>query len=214
MQNVGGQYYFYGTTFIEGNKNTKNLPNSIGLIWDVSLSYKNRDLKKELDLLDAYFQKIKNVNVTLYFLSYNFEKQQDFIISNGNWKNLKSYLSNAKYDGGTRHSQIRLSGQDEYLFFTDGLSFLSENTLPKIKKPLYTITSSASADFAFLNYASMQTGGSFINLNQLNLENALYQLVNTNLKFLGVKEKNYTITDVFPMEGTSVSGSFLFQGFL
>ena len=211
MQNAGGQHYFYGNTFIEGNKAAKKPSASIGLIWDNSLSCQTRDLKKELDLLDAYFQKIKNTKVTLYFLNYTFEKQKEYVISNGNWAELKSVLQNAKYDGGTRFSQINFIGHDEYLFFSDGLSSLSENLLPKTKKPVYTITSSASADFAFLNFSSMQTGGNFINLNQLNIENALDKLVNNNLKFLGIKE-NFTVTDLFPLEGTSVSGSFSFSG--
>lgn len=211
MQNVGGQHYFYGNTFIEGNKVAKKVSGSIGLIWDNSLSCQTRDLKKELDLLDAYFQKIKNTKVTLYFLNYTFEKQKEYVISNGNWSELKSVLQNTKYDGGTRFSQINFTGHDEYLFFSDGLSSLSENILPKTKKPVYTITSSASADFAFLNFSSIQTGGNFINLNQLNVENALDKLVNNNLKFLGIKE-NFTVTDLFPLEGTSVSGSFSFSG--
>ena len=211
MQDVGGQYYFYGNAFIEGNKTVKKAPNSIGLIWDNSLSCQNRDLKKELDLLEAYFQKIKNTKITLYFLNYNFEKQKEFVISNGNWSELKTVLENTKYDGGTRFSQINFENQDEYLFFSDGLSSLSENVLPKTKRTVYTITSSVSADFAFLNYSSMQRRGNFINLNQLNVENALDKLVNNNLKFLGIKE-NFTVTDLFPMEGASVSGSFSFSG--
>ncbi|RXM46044.1 VIT domain-containing protein [Flavobacterium sp. YO64] len=211
MQNVGGQYYFYGNTFIEGNKTTKKTPASIGLIWDNSLSCKNRDIKKELDLLDAYFQKIKNTKVTLYFLNYTFEKQKEFVVSNGNWSELKTILEKTKYDGGTRYSQISFENQDEYLFFSDGLSSLSENVMPKTKKAVYTITSSVSADFAFLNFSSTKTGGNFINLNQVNSETALDKLTNANLKFLGIKE-NLTVTDLFPMEGTSVSGNFSFSG--
>ncbi|MCD0467361.1 VIT domain-containing protein [Flavobacterium sp. ENC] len=211
MQNLGGQYYFYGNTFVEGNKVAKKAPASIGLVWDNSLSCKTRDLKKELNLLDAYFQKIKNTKVTLYFLNYTFEKQKEFVISDGNWTELKSVLQNTKYDGGTRFSQINFPVHDEFLFFSDGLSSLSENVLPKTSIPVYTITSSVSSDFAFLNFAAMKTGGNFINLNQLNETNALDKLVNNNLKFLGIKE-NYTITDLFPMKGTSVSGSFSFSG--
>ena len=211
MQNVGGQHYFYGTTFIEGNKIAKKTPTSIGLIWDNSLSCKTRDVKKEMSLLNAYFQKIKNTKVTLYFLNYTFEKQKEYTITNGNWSELKAVLEHTKYDGGTRFSQLNLVNNDEYLFFSDGLSSLSENVLPKTKKPIYTITSSVSADFSFLNYSAMQTGGNFINLNQVNQDNALDKLTNSNLKFLGIKE-NYTVTDLFPMEGTSVSGSFSFSG--
>jgi hypothetical protein len=211
MQNVGGQHYFYGSTFVEGNKIAKKIPTSIGLIWDNSLSYKTRDLKKELALLDAYFQTIKNTKVTLYFLNYTFEKQKEYVVTNANWAELKAVLENTKYDGGTRFSQIDFTNNDEYFLFSDGLSSLSQNILPKTKKPIYAITSSASADFAFLNYSAMQTGGNFVNLNQINIELALDKLVNTDFKFLGIKE-NLTVTDLFPIEGTAVSGNFSFSG--
>jgi tetratricopeptide (TPR) repeat protein len=210
-QDAGGQYYFYGNVFMEGNTTSRKIPSSIGLIWDNSLSCQNRDLKKELDLLDAYFQKIQNTKVTLYFLNYTFEKQKEFVVSNGNWSELKTVLENTKYDGGTRYSQLSFANHDQYLFSTDGLSSLSENSFPKTKKTVFTISSCVSADFAFLNYNASKTGGSFVNLNQLSIENALDKLTTTNLKFLGIKE-NLLITDLFPMEGTSVSGNFSFSG--
>jgi endonuclease YncB( thermonuclease family) len=116
-----------------------------------------------------------------------------------------------KYDGGTRFSKIKLPVHDEYLYFTDGLSSLSSNVLPLTKKPVYTITSLPSSDYAFLNYNAIKTGGNFINLNQLKVEDALDKLVNQSLKFLGVKE-NYMVTDLYPMVGTPVSGSFSVAG--
>lgn len=211
VQSVNDQHYFYANTAIEGNKIMKKNPNSIGLIWDVSLSCKNRDLKKELMLLDTYFKQLKNTQVTLYLLSYNFEKKQSFIISNGEWAGLKNQLENAIYDGGTRFSQIKLPTHDEYLFFTDGLSSLSNNQLDKTNNPVYTISSSVSSDYAFLNYNSLKTGGSFINLNQLNIAQALDKMLYSGLKFLGIKE-NSLATEIYPTIGTPVSGSFSVSG--
>jgi hypothetical protein len=211
MQSVGDQHYFYANTVIESSKIRKQSPNSIGLIWDVSLSCKNRDLKKELDLLDNYFKQIKNTQVTLYLLSYNFEKNQTFLISDGDWSALKILLEKIKYDGGTRFSQIKFTTHDEYLFFTDGLSSLSNNQLVKATKPIYIITSLVSSDYSFLNYNSYKTGGSFINLNQLNTTQAVDKMLNSNLKFLGIKE-NYLVTEIYPTVGTSVSGSFSVSG--
>jgi Vault protein inter-alpha-trypsin domain len=211
VQSVGDQHYFYANTTIEGNKIHKKNPDLIGLIWDVSLSCKNRDLKKELGLLDAYFKEIKNTKVSLYFLSYNFEFQKSFKIENGNWTELRTQLETAKYDGGTRYSQIKFDGVDEYLFFTDGLSSLSDNQLTKSKAPIYTITSSASSDYAFLNYSSLKTGANLINLNNLNVEKAIDKLLFQTLKFIGIKD-NYSVTDIYPIAGTPVSGSFSVAG--
>ncbi len=211
VQPVNGQNYFYATTTVDNNKIKKQYPDTIGLIWDNSLSCKNRDLDKELAVLEGYFKEIKNTKVTLYLLNYTFEKENVYSIVNGDWAALKSVLKNVSYDGGTRFSNLKLPVHDEYLFFTDGLSSLSDAEISKIKKPIYTISSQVSSDYAFLNYCSMRTGGTFINLNQLNVEKALDKLMNLNLKFLGIKE-NYSVVEVYPSVGTEVSGSFSVSG--
>lgn len=211
VQSVNNQHYFYANTIIESKNIKKKNPNSIALIWDVSLSCRKRDLKKELQLLDSYFKALSSVEVTLYFAGYNFEKKNSYSIKNGDWSTLKSILESVKYDGGTRFSKIKLPSHDEYLFFTDGLSSLSSNVLSLTKRPVYTITSMASSDYAFLNFNAIKSGGNFINLNQLNGSDALNKLQYQNLKFLGIKE-NYLVTEMYPMIGTPVSGSFSLAG--
>jgi hypothetical protein len=211
VQSVDGQHYFYANTVLNGANVKKNKPNSIGIIWDVSLSCRKRDFKKELELLDTYFKQLNTVEVTLYLSGYTFDKKAIYSIKNGDWNELNLALKQIKYDGGTRFSKIKLPVHDEYLHFTDGLSSLSSNVLPATKKPIYTITSMPSSDYSFLNYNAIKTGGNFINLNQLQVEDALNKLIFQSLKFLGVKE-NYTVTDLYPMIGTPVSGSFSIAG--
>ncbi|MFN3754264.1 VIT domain-containing protein [Flavobacterium sp.] len=211
VQTKDNQHFFYANTIIDGGKILKKNPTTIGLIWDNSLSCRKRDLKKELELLDAYFRGLHNVEVTLYFSGYNFEKKAVFSVKNGDWETLKNVLKATKYDGGTRYSKIKLPLHDEYLFFTDGLSSLSANTLAATRKPMYTITSLASSDYAFLNYYAVKTGGAFVNLNDLNVEEALSKMVFQTMKFLGVKD-NYMVIEMYPMIGTPVSGSFSMCG--
>lgn len=211
VQTHQNQHYFYANTLIDGAKKHKRNPNSIGLIWDNSLSCGKRDVKKELELLDTYFKGLNNVQVTLYFAGYNFEKKAVYDIKNGDWDALRAALNSTKYDGGTRYSKIKFQPHDEYLLFTDGLSSLSANTLPTVKKPIYTITSLVAADYAFLNYNAIKTGGAFINLNELKVEEALNKLLFQSMKFLGVKN-NYTVIEMYPMVGTPVSGSFSVAG--
>jgi uncharacterized protein YfaP (DUF2135 family) len=211
VQSVNGQHYFYANTIIENQAIPKTNPNSIGIIWDNSLSCKNRNLTKELALLEAYFAKIQNTRVTLYLLNYTFNKSESFTVTNGDWLALKSKLENTIYDGGTRFSKVKLEKNDEYLFFSDGLSSLSHNEIEKSKTPIYTITSVVSSDYAFLNYNSLVTKGNFINLNQLNLESAIEKLTKQSLKFLGIKE-NYLVTELYPLVGSPVFGSFSVSG--
>ena len=59
---------------LDTEKKAKKIPQSIGLFWDASLSSTKRDLKKEVDLLDAYFKELRNVEVTLYATGFTFEK--------------------------------------------------------------------------------------------------------------------------------------------
>ncbi len=211
MENVGGQHYFYGNTFVEAKNMTRSQPKSIGLIWDNSLSAKNKNYAKEIAFLMAYFQEVRNTKVTLYFLNYQFKKQREFNVVNGNWSELQTALQTAKYDGGTRFSEIKLGADDEYFFFTDGLSSLSDNVLPKTKKVIHTITSSASADFAMLNFTARNSGGNFLNLNQISTEDAMTKMKFSSLKFLGIKE-NISVMEMFPSVGTPVSGNFSFSG--
>ncbi|CAM4127754.1 MULTISPECIES: VIT domain-containing protein [Flavobacterium] len=205
------QYYFYANMNLETEKKAKALPKSIGLLWDVSLSSAKRDTKKELELLDAYFKKLGNVAVSLYFVGFTFDKKADFMITNGDWSALRSVLEKVMYDGGTRFSEISFPKNDEILFFTDGLSTLSDATLPETKQAVYTITSSVTADYAFLNYNAMKTGGTFVNLNQIKKEEALDRLLYKNLLFFGVKN-NPTLVETYPMIGTSVTDNFSVSG--
>lgn len=210
-QNKNEQVYFYGNIFLNKQKIARKKPNTIALIWDNSLSCKNRDLNKEFALLDAYFKNLNQVRVQLYYLNYKFQKNESFEITNGNWEALKSTLKTAIYDGGTRFSEIQWGIEDEILFFTDGLSSLSSSDLPKTNKPLYTISSLASSDFAYLNYQSLVNKGSFINLNQINTNEAIEELTYQKLKFLGIKENNF-ITELYPIAGVNVSNNFNFSG--
>ncbi|MGX7668205.1 VIT domain-containing protein [Flavobacterium pedocola] len=211
VQSLGDQYYFYVNATVESSKIRKQAPGSIGLVWDNSLSCQGRDLDKELNFLEGYFKEVKNTTVTLYLLNYTFEKKKDYVITNGDWSALKAALQAVQYDGGTRFSKMKLAGNDEYFFFTDGISSLSDNELQKIKKPIYTISSLVSSDYALLNYTAAKSGGDFINLNQLSVEKALEKALYQHLKFLGIKE-NFSVVETYPGVGTTVAGSFSASG--
>lgn len=210
-QEKDNQYYFYATMHLDEARKAKTLPKSIGLIWDVSLSSHKRDSKKELELLDLYFKKMPSVAVSLYFAGFHFEKKADYVVSNGDWSELRKTLETITYDGGTNYAKIELPKKDEILFFTDGLSTLSDATLPETKQPLYTITSSVTANYAFLNYQAIKTGGAFLNLNTLKTEDALTLLTHRNFLFYGIKNNN-TIVETYPMVGTPVTPNFSVAG--
>lgn len=174
------------------------------IIWDNSFSGSKRDRQKELDFLNAYFSDNKNVAVSFVLLNNVLEKTEEFTVSGGNWNALKDRILNLKYDGGTDFSALKeISSIDEYLLFSDGISNFGDLTL-KFKKPVNTITSTPTSDFNLLKLLASQSGGNFINLNELDTQSALKTYKRLPIVFLGFKETN-TLQELFPNVGTAVN---------
>ncbi|MFW1858838.1 VIT domain-containing protein [Acinetobacter defluvii] len=114
--------YFYAEIPINNISQTRELPQNIGILWDASLSARQRDVQSELALLDAYFQKVQNANVELTLLRHKASSPHSFKIKNGDWSALKKFLENVIYDGATNISDWKNNTKiQEYLLFSDGL---------------------------------------------------------------------------------------------
>jgi hypothetical protein len=110
----------------------------LAIVWDVSLSGLERDIRRETELLGAVFAEKKNADVRLYFLNNRLKKAGGtYKVINGKWDGLKKALAEAVFDGGTDFSQIDLDSiaGDEILFFSDGVSTLGD---PDFLRDLYT----------------------------------------------------------------------------
>lgn len=209
-QAASGNYYFLLNDPIVGKTKARVLPKTIGLIWDASLSMINRDLKKELQLLEDYFKLNKNVTVRVVLLNNRWGDEKQFNISNSNFAELKQYLSNINYDGGTDYSQLKNMDVDEYLFFTDGISGFGDLKL-NLKKPVFCITSNVTSNFSQLQYISSKTGGEVINIASNDLKSEIKKLLFSNLKFLGIKP-NSAITEVYPKTGKTIDNAINIAG--
>ena len=176
----------------------------IAIIWDNSFSGSKRDHKKELDFLNAYFLENKDIGVSFVLLNNILEKTEEFTVSGGNWSALKNRILTLKYDGGTDFGALKEIPQtDEYLLFSDGISNFGDLTL-KFKKPVNSIASTPTSDFNLLKLLALQSGGNFINLNELDTQSALKTFNRLPIIFLGFKESN-TIQELFPNVGTAVN---------
>lgn len=183
-----------------------NKPNSqkIAIIWDNSFSGSKRNRNKELEFLNTYFSDNKNVSVSLVALNNTLEKSEEFIISEGDWSPLKNRILTMKYDGGTDFGALKeINGVDEYLLFSDGISNFGDLKI-KFKKPLNSISSTPTTNFTLLKLLANQSGGNFINLNELNASAALKMYKKQPVKFLGFKE-NPNIQEVFPSIGSVIN---------
>lgn len=203
--NTDGSYYFLINTYFKSNIEPKKWSNKIGVIWDNSLSALHRDTKKELEFLRKIIEQKQNLTVELLLLNIDFEKVKTFNIANGNWSELRKFLEEVSYDGGTDFSAINKSllSADEYLFFTDGLSTFGESVVNAGRR-IYCINSAVRTDYSTMKYVSAKSGGKFVNLANTSIDNAVKLLNNNNLQFLGIKESDIA-SKIFPFLPKNIS---------
>jgi len=200
----GDKFYFAANVSKDFLVNEKSKPQKIAIIWDNSFSGSKRNLQKEIDFLNAYFSSNKDVEVSFVLLNNILEKMEEFTVSGGNWSALKNRIADLKYDGGTDFGALKeISGIEEYLLFSDGISNFGDLTL-KFKKPVNSIVSTPTSDFNLLKLLASQSGGNFINLNELDTQSALKTYNKQPVIFLGFKE-SADIQQLFPNVGNAVN---------
>lgn len=198
------KFYFAASVSMDFPVKEKPKSNKIAIIWDNSFSGSKRNHQKELDFLMAFFSDNKDVLVSFVLLNNTLEKTEEFTVSGGNWSTLKNRIADLKYDGGTDFGALKeIPGVEEYLLFSDGISNFGDLTL-KFKKPLNSIVSTPTSDFNLLKLLASQSGGNFINLNELDTQSALKTYKKLPVKFLGFKE-NANVQELYPNIGTAVN---------
>ena len=208
-----GKTYFYGDTEVQADYKAKALPSKIAVLWDTSLSGNKRDIAKEKALLEAYLQKLGNVEVT--FVPFNIKRgeMQKINIQNGQSDELTALIDGIVYDGATRLSDLDLSDidADEFLLFSDGVETFGkagQAVLPHA--PIYAINSAASYAVGKLKGMANKTFGRFINLQEMNADKALEALLQQPLRI--VRYGGEGLSEVYPAVGSAVAENISFAG--
>ena len=204
--------YFYLLVNPPQTSIAKKKPATVAIIWDASNSAKNRDLSTEKELLRAYFEKFDHVEVTILQFSDELLDTAKVKVQHGNSSEVIAILDRVVYDGGTNLQKIDF-GQlkfDEIMLFSDGISNLGKLTIDKEVPPVYTVCSSSVADLSLLKYLASRTGGSFVNLVNTSLNDALRQLNAESLQFLGANYNERKISDVYPSRPRSIDANTSF----
>lgn len=211
QKNVDGSVYFYANLLVDAKSQPKVWSKNIGIIWDNSLSGLKRNHQKEFEFLDKIISQQKNLNIEVSLLNISLEKSRLFQIKNGDWSELKKYLENVTYDGGTNYAKILPTNlkADEYLLFSDGISSFGLNIF-NIDKPFYTIASSPTSNYVVLKMIAQKVGGKFINLNENSAENEFKQINESSVQFLGII--NNTAGEVYPISTNDVSNGISISG--
>ena len=210
MQAAGNHYFFTASVFPQSKSLEKPMPHHVGLLWDASLSGLHRDHTRELELLDAYFSRVKNVEVSLVTFSNTASPVTKYEVRNGNWKALRGELEKTNYDGGTQFGVLDLGKYpaDEYLLVSDGHSNFGSDKIGLGDKPVYPIVAAAGADIPFLQWIARASGGEMIDLMNGSVNKAEDLLGREPLRFLGVAGAR----ECYPSPGTTVTGALTVAG--
>ena len=220
MQPAQGNYYFLASVAPQMPPRKKQWANDLAIVWDVSLSGSQRDLRRDMEILDVIFADRKNANAHLYFLSNKNIKQGDYKVIGGNWEKLKNVLEAAVFDGGTDFSKIDLNNiaGDEILLFSDGISTLSDADFLKNNKtgrPVHCVVSSVKADYSAMKLIAGGTKGKFINTNALSSEQLRRELLYETQMFMGIEQRKGvrdSVLEVYPSIATPFHGNFSVAG--
>ena len=140
-------------------------PGEIGLVWDASLSARERDRAREFALLDAYFKRVHDARVWLTRVRDAAEPGEWHEVHGGNWDGLRAALEATVHDGATNLGDFQpQQAVGEYLLFSDGISNFGGKPFPHVQVPVYTINSSRKSDPAALRHIAERSGGRYIDL--------------------------------------------------
>ena len=129
------------------NKNTT-------IFWDVSISMKDRDLEKELSILDKVFQRAPDQEVQLVLFNIS-PQERTYRVRGGNWDELRKDLAAATYDGANNYAVLKGLGKHPNIYlFTDGNRVFEKDT-PDLPAKSFLINSSPYRDEEFLKRTAL-----------------------------------------------------------
>jgi len=202
--------YTYGYRAIENPKIERKKAKKVKLLWDVSYSMEARDLAKEMNFLDGYFEHTENLEVQLISFSNSVIDTKTFTIKNGEWQHLRDQLEFSTYDGATSYEGLlRNEGYfDEILVFTDGMNTLSDFP-SEVKKPVFIVNSIKKANHGANATIGNKSKGGYINLTNTTRADAVAKIKYLPLRYMGMSSKNKN-AQTFPLAGTPVFNDFSF----
>jgi tetratricopeptide (TPR) repeat protein len=157
--------YFHAEGRVRVAARARVLPRVVQIAWDSSGSMAARDFARERELLGAYFNAARDVEVHLVRVRDAAEPAATFRVRNGDWSALRRALEETVHDGGTNLAAIpedREAG--ELLLFSDGLANFGEGSLVARTIPVFAVSSVTGAAAASLRHFAESTGGRFIDL--------------------------------------------------
>ena len=162
-QDFDGATWFYAEPAVATRLTPRGAPSSVLIAWDASGSAGERSLTRDLALLDAYFSRFRNVDVTLRVFRDRIEAPRAFRVAGGDWQALRRPLEALDHDGASNLSVLDgLDGADEMLLFSDALATYGDPALPAPAIRTYAMAAAIKRDVDALRALAERSGGRFI----------------------------------------------------
>lgn len=180
---------------------------SIAVFWDVSSSAVHREIKKEIDFLERYIREKAISNITIITFSNAVHETRNINISSNNFNELKDYLEEQEFDGGTQLGSLDCDQYkcSQYLLFSDGLSNFGSGKIKPGRQPLFCINSSTTANHSLLKKISLSSGGNYIDLSRTEIIPAIKEMEHGSLQLLSVKQSgtDLPVDSLLPFQSNS-----------
>ncbi|MDK2123082.1 VIT domain-containing protein [Parachitinimonas caeni] len=175
----GDQWFVASVPATVADAKPRPTPLGLTLIWDASTSAADDDHAAQLALLGRYFKQWPDMAVELIVLRNEAESPQRFLVTGGDWSSLRKALQQTRYDGATALGRLpKVAAGRDVLLFTDGVQTWGSRGMPVVQGGnWYTISASGKHDAAWLSLQASINGGSWINLQQLGVDEAASRLL-------------------------------------
>ena len=197
---IDGERFFVVNRSIEIPKATKLSADKITILWDCSHSSNKRDIKKEIEMLQEYFKANPNCSVEFITFNYKIKSRKDYKVANSNADEIIKAIEKARYDGGSNFDCIDLtkSKSEMIIMFTDGISSVGNSKTITSDALINTINSNLTANNYYLNDITNTSGGSYINLLNCEVEQAVIVLTEKQYRLISIENNASETEEIFP----------------
>ncbi len=197
----------------------------VAIVYDVSGSREAADLERERSLIQAWAEANPEVAIDLIGLSDRLRWIGHYAPGESRTTDLFYGLAEAARDGGTDLAELSFPSSpsdllseapggdaDYYLFFSDGMASMGTAERFSTEVPVIALTSSSSANHAWMRSLGEQSGGAYVNLQRATDAQALETLTALPLFAAGLTVTAGEVADIELSSTQVTSGRVIVTG--
>lgn len=202
--------YFYININPNEEKRIKSKPSAITIVWDESTSGKDREIKRELAILESYLKWMQNGTIELITFSNTIHTNKRFTVKEGVCTELIESLKTSKFDGATNIGALDFKhiASEEILLFTDGISNFGSDSNLQFQSPVLVINSSNIANHNLLEHIASISKGVYINSLSLTDKEVTELMTYEQKRFIKAEYNKGNIKEFYPEVGQVVNDNF------